>query len=285
MLPIQGSIFFLFHNKVTQVMFMAVILTIMSPIKTLYEIFLMQRVIQALVVILTLLLAPVAESNSADDFASLASVQEIENTDQTESAKVPAALEEDPFSDIREPLRKCVKCHGETGHSTRAGRPSITANDPEYFVSSMQSYADGSRGYKMMKKLVSKLDEATIEEMAVFFSIQEPLQTEIQGMGDVSAGRRLSEGCEKCHGVDGNAQKASVPTLAGQDAKYFIKVMNHYQMGMRQHEKMSEAVEELGEQDIIDLATYFAAEQPQRRDLSEPPKNPEWIADGLTESD
>jgi len=80
MLPIQGSIFFLFHNKVTQVMFMAVILTIMSPIKTLYEIFLMQRVIQALVVILTLLLAPVAESNSADDFASLASVQEIENS-------------------------------------------------------------------------------------------------------------------------------------------------------------------------------------------------------------
>ncbi len=245
----------------------------------------MQRVIQVLFVMLTLLLAPVAETNSADNFASLAPSQEIEGAGQVESLDVPANLEEDPFSGIRGSLRKCVKCHGETGHSTRAGRPSITANDPEYFVTSMQAYADGSRGYKMMKKFVSKLDKATIEEMALFFSMQEPVQTEIQGIGDVSAGRRLSEDCEKCHGEDGNAQKASVPTLAGQDTKYFIKVMNHYQMGMRQHEKMSEAVEALSEQDIIDLAAYFAAEKPHLRDLSKPLESTELIADGLIESD
>lgn len=245
----------------------------------------MKRVIHALAVIMTFLLVPVSGAGSAEQYASLAPAPITRHTDQAGSAEAPVALEEDPFSGIRTSLKRCVKCHGETGHSTRAGRPSLTAHDPKYFVTSMQAYVDGGRSYKMMNKLVAKLDEATIEEMAVFFSMQEPRQTEIQGAGDINTGRRLSEDCESCHGENGNAQKTSVPTLAGQDTKYFIKAMNHYQNGTRQHEKMFESVEALSEQDIIDLATYFAAGQPQRRDLSKPQDNTEWIADHMTESE
>ncbi len=69
-----------------------------------------------------------------------------------------------------------------------------------------------------------------------------------------------------------------MPTLAGQDAKYFIKAMKQYKDGKRQHEKMFEAVENLSEQDMVDLATYFAGEEPRRRDVRLPLKSTEWIA-------
>ena len=69
-----------------------------------------------------------------------------------------------------------------------------------------------------------------------------------------------------------------MPTLAGQDAKYFIKAMKHYKDGKRQHKKMFEAVEELSEQDMTDLATYYAAREPRQRDVRAPLKSTEWIA-------
>ena len=189
-----------------------------------------------------------------------------------------AVAEEDPFAAIRPAMKKCIKCHEVSGNSDSKGMPSLTAQAPEYFVTSMMGYVNGGRSHKLMKKLVGKLDEQTIREMGVYYAVQEPLQTEFPGEGDANVGRRLSEDCESCHGDDGNAKKDKMPTLAGQDAKYFIKAMNHYKNGKRQHEKMFEAVEELSEQDVINLATYYAQEEPRQRDVRAPLKSTEWIA-------
>jgi cytochrome c553 len=128
-----------------------------------------------------------------------------------------------------------------------------------------------------MKRLVGDLDDATLKEMGVFYAVQEPQQTETRGEGDVNVGRRLSEECSSCHGADGNANNPGMPTLAGQDAKYFIKAMKHYKDGKRKHQKMFEAVEALSEQDMIDLASYYAAETPRRRDVRMPLNSTEWI--------
>lgn len=198
----------------------------------------------------------------------------IDSADVANEADAPV---DDPFHSIRSSMRKCIKCHGETGNSTRSGMPSLTGQDPEYFVTSMMAYVDGSRSHRLMGKLVGELDEATIKAMGVFYAVQEPLQTETQGEGDAIVGRRLSEECASCHGDDGNAAKASNPTLAGQDAKYFIKGMNHYKNGERQHKKMFEAVEQLSEQDMIDLATFYAAREPRRRNVRMPLNSTEWI--------
>ena len=204
-------------------------------------------------------------------------VEDTVATEDADTSEQPVETEEDPFLTIRDSMRKCIKCHDESGNSTRSGMPSLTGQDPEYFVTSMLSYIDGSRSHRLMKKLVANLDEKTIQDMGVFYGVQPPLQSETQGEGDVNVGQRLSEDCESCHGNDGNAKKASMPTLAGQDAKYFIKAMKHYKDGTRQHKKMFEAVEALSEQDMIDLATYYAAGEPRRRDVRMPLKSTEWI--------
>ncbi len=200
-------------------------------------------------------------------------------SDQAEQDKETSGeAADDPFLSIRSSMRKCIKCHGEDGNSSRAGMPSLTAQDPEYFVSSMMSYVDGSRNHRLMGNLVKELDETTIRQMGTFYAVQEPTQTETLGEGDINVGRRLSAECAACHGEDGNAAKASMPTLAGQDAKYFIKGMNHYKNGERQHQKMFEAVEQLSEQDMIDLASYYASQKPVRRNIRKPLNTAEWIS-------
>jgi cytochrome c553 len=186
--------------------------------------------------------------------------------------------EEDAFLSIRESMKKCIKCHDETGNAEGSGMPNLTAQDPEYFVTSMNAYIDGSRKHNLMKRLVGKLDETTIKEMGVYYAVQEPVRTETQGDGDARVGERMAEDCEACHGDDGNSKKAKMPTLAGQDAKYFIKAMKHYKDGKRQHQKMFEAVAQLNEQEITDLATYYATQQPLKRNIRAPLKSTEWIA-------
>lgn len=204
----------------------------------------------------------------------------VESTEDAElaAASGPAGISaDDPFFNIRASMKKCIKCHGASGQAPGSGMPSLTAQDPEYFVTSMMAYVNGGRSHKLMKRLVGNLDEATLKEMGVFYAVQEPIQTETRGEGDVSVGRRLSEDCESCHGIDGNANSTGMPTLAGQDAKYFVKAMKHYKDGKRKHQKMFEAVESLNEQEMMDLASYYASEEPRRRDVRMPLKSTEWI--------
>ena len=134
--------------------------------------------------------------------------------EKTEVSTAEPDTSEDPFSDIRPALKKCAKCHKETGNSSASGMPNLTAQDPEYFLTSMQAYVDGGRNHKMMKRLVDKLDEQTIREMGVYYAVQEPQQSDSRGDGDEVSGRRLAENCSNCHGDDGNASAADMPSLA-----------------------------------------------------------------------
>jgi cytochrome c553 len=231
-------------------------------------------------------LPPATHVESADSGSpeKLAEAKKTTEADETPDAAGTGDLDEasgemadDAFFSIRAPMKKCIKCHDESGNASGSGMPRLTAQDPEYFVTAMMAYVDGSRNHKLMKKLVSDLDESTIREMGVYYAVQEPLRSETQGEGDINTGRRLSEECAGCHGNNGNAENPSMPSIAGQDAKYFIKAMTHYQDGTRQHKKMFEAVEALSEQEMIDLATYYANQEPRRRNVRAPLKASEWI--------
>lgn len=183
----------------------------------------------------------------------------------------------DPFAGIRDDLGKCARCHGEDGNASASGMPNLTAQSAEYFVHSMQAYANGSRDHRLMGKLAEGLDEATLERMGVFYAVQEPAKTSTVGDGNADRGRELAEPCATCHGQDGNASGADMPTLAGQDARYFLKAMAAYRSGARQHEGMFEAVETLEEADVADLAAFYAVQEPVRRAVRAPLTTTEWI--------
>lgn len=78
------------------------------------------------------------------------------------------------------------------------------------------------------------------------------------GNGDPVAGKLKSQVCQGCHGVDGNSTDEQIPKLAGQYDKYIIKQLRNYQAGIRSHEIMNAMATTLSEEDLTDIAAYFA---------------------------
>lgn len=208
-------------------------------------------------------------------YASLAPARPPEPAEEVETA---ASLGDNPFTAISKDLRKCTKCHGETGNSGTSGMPNLTAQHPDYFIHSMQEYADGSRNNRLMGRLVGALDEETIRQMGLYFAVQEPHPSDTVAEGDAKAGAGVAEACAGCHGSDGNAGGSEMPTLAGQDARYFIKAVEAYKDGEREHEAMFDAVEGLSDTQINDLAAFYAGQAPVRRDVRTPFSTAEWVA-------
>jgi cytochrome c553 len=77
--------------------------------------------------------------------------------------------------------------------------------------------------------------------------------------GDVAAGRRKALQCQTCHGLDGLSKLPEAPHLAGQPEPYLVKSLNDYRTGVRKHETMTIAVQPITDQDVADLAAYYAA--------------------------
>jgi cytochrome c553 len=81
--------------------------------------------------------------------------------------------------------------------------------------------------------------------------------------GNVENGQALSITCAACHGMDGNSSaNPEWPSLAGQHAEYILRQLQYFKSGERQDPLMSPMVIPLSDQDMVDLAAYFAAQTP-----------------------
>ncbi|MCY4150521.1 MAG: cytochrome c [Gammaproteobacteria bacterium] len=77
---------------------------------------------------------------------------------------------------------------------------------------------------------------------------------------DIQAGRLKAEvACQTCHGIDGLATIAMVPNLSGQREDYTIIQLEAYRSGKRQHSQMSIIAQSLSDEDIRNLAAWYAA--------------------------
>ncbi len=80
--------------------------------------------------------------------------------------------------------------------------------------------------------------------------------------GDAAAGQAKSALCATCHGADGNSQLAINPRLAGQNARYMVKQLKDFKSGDRPGATMSAMVLSLSEQDMEDIAAWYASQLP-----------------------
>jgi cytochrome c553 len=80
--------------------------------------------------------------------------------------------------------------------------------------------------------------------------------------GDAAKGKSKSAMCEGCHGIPGYRtaypEVYSVPKLGGQQADYMVKALHDYKSGARTHPSMRGIAATLSDQDIADLAAYYA---------------------------
>ena len=79
--------------------------------------------------------------------------------------------------------------------------------------------------------------------------------------GDATAGQAKAAVCGACHGPDGNSPAPNFPKLAGQGERYLSKQMHDIKDGKRTVLEMTGLLTNLNDQDLADLAAYFASQK------------------------
>lgn len=77
--------------------------------------------------------------------------------------------------------------------------------------------------------------------------------------GDAAAGKAKAGTCASCHGTEGISSNSLWPNLAGQQEQYLIKQLKAFRDGARNDPLMSPMSKALSDQDIEDLAAYYAS--------------------------
>jgi cytochrome c553 len=80
--------------------------------------------------------------------------------------------------------------------------------------------------------------------------------------GSAEAGQTKSAACLACHGADGNsiAADATWPSLAGQHPAYVVRQLEAFRSGERANDLMVSLVSTLSEQDMQDIAAWYASQ-------------------------
>lgn len=103
-----------------------------------------------------------------------------------------------------------------------------------------------------------------------------PISLASMPAGNAEHGKLLAEtktgtrqACAECHGPAGNAPiDPTYPRLAGQYADYLEHTLQMYRDGERQQSVMGLQAKDLSDQDIADVAAYFAAQKGDLGDLA-----------------
>lgn len=87
--------------------------------------------------------------------------------------------------------------------------------------------------------------------------------------GSVEAGKARSVPCSACHGADGNSVNPVWPSIAGQHATYIVEQLQAFKSGKRVDPLMSGQAMMLSDEDMRNLAVYYAEQKPAARTVAD----------------
>lgn len=88
--------------------------------------------------------------------------------------------------------------------------------------------------------------------------------------GSYDDGKTKAVRCFACHGPDGNSVNPQWPSIAGQHAPYIVRQLQAFQNGERTNILMSSQAITLTDQDIKDVAVFFAAQPAAAKSVADP---------------
>lgn len=95
--------------------------------------------------------------------------------------------------------------------------------------------------------------------------------------GNAARGKAKSEQCVACHGETGNSTMENTPSLASQPPTFLFLQMFLIRDGLRPLPLMQPFLEGRSDEDLEDMAAFFAAQRPEPEDA---PRNPALYARG-----
>ena len=93
-------------------------------------------------------------------------------------------------------------------------------------------------------------------------AVPAPVTPDPYSAGSVQAGATRAAVCFACHGPNGNSIAPTFPRLAGQNAVYIAEQLHLFRSGVRQNPVMDPMAQTLSDQDIDNVAVFFAAQTP-----------------------
>jgi cytochrome c553 len=160
-----------------------------------------------------------------------------------------------PRGDAAAGKRKTAGCNGCHAAAGMKNVPSLGGQGIAYFVAAMHAYRDGARSHATMRDVAGQFSERDLADLAAHYA-------DISTDGDAAqaaAPPDVSAQCTQCHGAEG-AQGAlpEVPRLAGQKSAYLEQTLRAYRSGARRHPIMQQQAAALTDDQIAELAAYYA---------------------------
>lgn len=83
----------------------------------------------------------------------------------------------------------------------------------------------------------------------------------VHAEGNINAGKEKATSCASCHGENGNSMVATFPKLAQQHSSYLQKQLHAFKDGSRNNPIMSPMAMALTDEDMVDIAAYYATQK------------------------
>ena len=149
--------------------------------------------------------------------------------------------------------------------------PTTLAGQPDtYLLAAIGEYKDGRRNHAALRAILEGLSDADTRNVAAYFASLPPIaassQQSVQLFSPYETGQKLAAVCGQCHGQDGNSTMPGVPSLAGQQPRYFASAIHEYLDGSRgTPSPMHLLVRDMRAVEVDSVALYFAAQTPVQR--------------------
>jgi len=146
----------------------------------------------------------------------------------------------------------CRTCHGLDGVARIPIAPHIAGESVTYIVAQLLAFREGRREHEMMSVVARGLTDQQVSDVAAWYAAHTP-SAELK-----AAKEDAPELCVSCHGVEGIAVVEDAPHLAGETNIYIETQLKAFRSGKRVHEAMNEIAAGLEDNEIRDLANWYA---------------------------
>ncbi len=234
------------------------------------------------------LMAPMAAALSEQDMADLAAhfsaLPRNGASQDSDSANASGAANSAPVAYVPSPaagkslyelgdasrsIGACIGCHGSEGNSEVLIYPNLANQHPEYIAKQLMNFKSKDRVNYAMNQFAGSMTQDDIADMAAYFAdpaavanvVSRRVMPAAPVTAEVIAGKAKAATCAACHGADGNSPVALYPKLAGQSADYIVKQLQEFKAGSRKDPVMGPMAAALSEQDMLEIASYYAAQK------------------------
>ncbi len=171
----------------------------------------------------------------------------------------PAGADGDPIAG-QKLFETCRGCHSVPSYTNAFPNyhvPKVGGQHAGRVVAALTAYKAGERGHPTMHAQAASLSDQDIQDLAAYVAAA---GAEPHGNAPTVAAPEKAAVCAACHGQDGNSPSPEFPILAGQHRDYLMQALRQYHAGSRSNPIMGPQAKQLSEQEMRELAAYFAAQ-------------------------